>query len=271
MNKTIIDAVNELKGDLDNSWLYSHVSNKDDRKYIAFRVTGCDYRCYPFNHSSKQFQYICTIEEFNDLVSQMETNFGECSDVAISHWKKCTKVLLDKELDKELEVMDKVSCYVCHVGAYPMQQYCGSCGHELLSELIPKQPKPVFTQEMCDNGDLPSVGMECLIKMHHKDDSYFQKGYINGYSQDKKWIIFTDYLGNIESHNISNGTYEFKPLTPPIELIDGKAYQFDIREQYGKAKGLHGIYSEKLRVFQSSGNGFHAETVDNIQPLTVKE
>ena len=57
---------------------------------------------------------------------------------------------------------DKISCYVCHVGAYPMQQYCGSCGYELLSELIP-ETKPVYTQAMKDNGVMPLAGMECMV------------------------------------------------------------------------------------------------------------
>ena len=124
-----------------------------------------------------------------------------------------------------------------------------------------------YTQDMADNGELPSVGMECLYKIHYKDDSYFQKGYINGYSQDKKWMIFTDYLGNIESHNISDGIYEFKPLTPPMTLIDGECYQ---GVHKGNGKLYKGVY------VKSTDEIFHckcsnpASFYTNIQPLTVE-
>ena len=55
----------------------------------------------------------------------------------------------------------------------------------------------------------------------------------------------------------------------PVELFDGKAYQFDIKERYGDTKEIQGIYSDNLRVFQSVGNSFSESTVTNIQPLTV--
>ena len=128
----------------------------------------------------------------------------------------------------------------------------------------------IYTQEMADNGVFPSVGMECLSKKSHQDDSYLNKSYINGYSQDGKWLIFTDYLGNIESHNISNGVYDFKPLTPPVELIDGKAYQFDYNN------GAEGMRDTLMR-YRKSGDYFYFDNVmferkycTNIQPLTVE-
>jgi len=80
--------------------------------------------------------------------------------------------------------------------------------------------KPVFTQAMKEAGELPSVGMECYI--------------------DGTLVIYTIVLvGDSEGDFIltpkegdkywqrSNVKY-LKPLIPPIELIDGKAYQFDV-------------------------------------------
>ena len=125
--------------------------------------------------------------------------------------------------------------------------------------------KEVYTQAMCDNGELPSVGMECLVKLHHKNNSYFQKGYVNGYSQDKKWLIFTDFLGNIQSHNINNGIYEFKPLAPPIQPEDGKAYQFDLS---GTTK--QGCYSHEHRGIYCLMSFYGLEMCTNIKPLTVE-
>ena len=125
---------------------------------------------------------------------------------------------------------------------------------------------PVFTQEMADNKVMPNANMEVILLLASNNEGV--KGYIE---------YFNDY-GVLfrHSHNDFCAFYEkrevmrVKSLTPPITLIGGKAYQFDIRGKYGKAKGIQGIYSEKLRVFQSSSNGFHEETVENIKPLTVE-
>ena len=264
--KTIIDAVNEFKGEFpidlesgvmvheESLVLLCHTSHEKWLKGFMYAgITG---------FSADYFDSTCNKSQFNDLVSQMETNFGECSDVAISHWKKCTKVLLDKELDKELEVMDKVSCYVCHVGAYPMQQYCGSCGHELLSELIPKQPKPVFTQAMADNGELPSVGMECFgTSSRGLVMTSWKKGFIIFFSPT--YTIFKSSNG-IEfccNHRLGQD-FKYKPLTPPKtdkeKAIDDmyKSLNKDDSRQGGcddlfddiKAGKIHGVSFQPLTV-----------------------
>ena len=116
-----------------------------------------------------------------------------------------------------------------------------------------------YTQDMADNGVLPSVGM-----------------YVEAYKDRVVEIMLPFDPTRFTVGKCKDGEYalysigELKPLTPPITLVHGKAYQFDIRPQYGNTNGIQGIYSEKLRVFQSSGNGFHEETVENIQPLTVE-
>ena len=121
------------------------------------------------------------------------------------------------------------------------------------------QPALTYTQEMADNGVLPSVGM-----------------YVEAYKDRVVEIMLPFDPTRFTVGKCKDGEYalysigELKPLTPPITLVHGKAYQFDIRPQYGNTNGIQGIYSEKLRVFQSSGNGFHEETVENIQPLTVE-
>ena len=225
--KTTYDAVNEFEGEWHGS---------EDKVYID------DTRVVTY------------YERFNDLVSQMETNFGRWSEIAIQAWKDGDKELLTKST-KELEVMDKVSCYVCHVGAYPMQQYCGSCGHELLSELVPPQPALTYTQTMADNGELPSVGM--MVEAY-KDRAvevmlpFDSTRFTVGKCKDGEYALYS--IG------------ELKPLTPPIELIDGKAYQFEAR-----GKSLQGVYDrgeKTLNIHQ--GYYFDLISATNIQPLTVE-
>jgi glucan-binding YG repeat protein len=77
--------------------------------------------------------------------------------------------------------------------------------------------KLLYTQAQCDAGELPSVGMECMIWF--SSSSY--KGTIT-------------YMGNgvgcyrskdtDKEYSFSIVSVKFKPLTPPIELIDGEWY-----------------------------------------------
>jgi len=127
----------------------------------------------------------------------------------------------------------------------------------------------VYTKEMSDNGELPSVGMECLI-------------YYNEYGS--RYNDFFDVEITILA--VTNGVYTFynpllgyaalsltiktiKPLTPPIELIDGKAYQFELN-----AFIYTGFYAKARKSFMDrnvSGNKICSETEpSNIQLLEVK-
>jgi hypothetical protein len=127
--------------------------------------------------------------------------------------------------------------------------------------------KTVYTQEMADNGVLPSVGMECLA---------VYVGVIGG-SEDKVTIAHINNKGQFACID-DNGDYliqyvaeddteSFKPLTPPVELIDGKAYQFESRGNV-----FHGIYEKKYTSFNvMAGQLFNDISCTNIQPLTVED
>lgn len=131
---------------------------------------------------------------------------------------------------------------------------------------IPKPlPSPTFTKTMADAGELPSVGMECLYK--ERGGINWRKCKIIAIHNSKVW------LENLETNScpLNNvSTLEFKPLTPPIELIDGKAYQFD----YHDTKSIVGIYhnpnEDGFAIFRGRGGAFNKELVKNIQLLEVK-
>ena len=84
-------------------------------------------------------------------------------------------------------------------------------------ELTPKpQPKPVFTQAMADNGELPQVGMEFLIKNKNATESWAQPDF-----HPAKMKAIGDELFIIESLPECNGLkesvgtindYLFKPI-----------------------------------------------------------
>ena len=154
--KTILDAVNEFKGE----WPYSRNIN---RMIYCHTSYGRDFDLGDLSSyctddwsglNKLNWREFCTIEEFNEQVKECSNNFGLPSVTA----------------------------------------------------------KPIYTQEMCDNGELPSVGMECLIKKSHQSDTEFNEGFIIGFSKDREWLVFSDYLDNLEQHNINNGIYRFKPI-----------------------------------------------------------
>jgi len=191
--KTTYDAVNEFNG----QWYGSK-----DKVYICDTGAIADY------------------DQFNDLVSQMETNFG-----------KCEQSYSDYKFDYHLS------------------------------------PEPIltYTQAMADNGELPSVGMECLIFNANCAHPKYIKGLIK-YVGD---LVIYAYVENGERcDNVK--TLKFKPLTPPIELIDGKAYQFelcfgDYRVGY-YCSVRNSFFDGLLKSHKICGKA----EASNIQPLTVE-
>jgi hypothetical protein len=126
--------------------------------------------------------------------------------------------------------------------------------------------KTVYTQEMDDNGVSPSVGMELLF---FKDSKMTKNKWTRGTFAGKAYsaggcavFLFTDHETN--STHIVDLDIQFKPLAPPIELIDGKAYQFDI--------------GKKTRLGFFKGSGFlggirsywELSACTNIKSLTIE-
>ena len=286
MSKNIIDAVNEFKGEWPECGFFAYRGNEpcivmakatakfdgDSYEKGVMYVGGskCD---------SNHFVVMCVEQEFNDLVSQMETNFGKVTHGEHYDYVHDDKVLLTKS-DKELEVMDILSPKeesrieelenaLNEITRETEYEACYDIAcHQLDLSTTKPQPKPVFTQEMCDNGELPSVGMEFLMKHKDADESWAQPDF-----HPAKMKAIGDELFIIESLSECNrlkesvGTiddYLFKPLTPPIELIDGKAYQFDY-----DGDTFQGIYSERGDDFHSNKFVSSAPICTNIEPLTV--
>ena len=237
--KTVMDAVNEFKGvpyDFHADW-----QEDTDSKHCYIEVITIDPNIIPnrcigkivnggtkFNRMFNRL--VCTRDEFLAAVAECETNFGKLTN------KEHLDYIYGRA-NKDKPINSKT------------------------------ETTPTYTQEMDDNGILPSVGMECLTKKGHQNDSHFNKSYINGYSQDGKWLIFTDYLDNIESHHISSGVYDFKPLTPPITLIDGECYQGTHK---GNGKLYKGVYVKSLDEICHGKGSNPSRFYVNIQPLTVK-
>jgi len=97
------------------------------------------------------------------------------------------------------------------------------------------EPKKAYTAAMCDSGTLPLVGMECLIYSYDSpamlDKKSWHKTRVLSIDSDLHSSVVVTYTCKwnadfyVDCHPVES--LQFKPLTPPIELVDGKAYQFD--------------------------------------------
>ena len=165
----------------------------------------------------------------------------------------------------------------CHVSSYDLRCETGMSSSEAnelyqsneqvnKGEFVPKANKPVYTQAMCDAGELPSVGVECLVKKHFQDEEMYLKCFIVGLNKKGDYLVFDHQIRGLEQGHIANGVYNFKPITPPIKLIDGEAYQFDCK--WGECLGY---YEKELKLFNCAGSFVKSADCTNIKLLTVKD
>jgi hypothetical protein len=123
--KTIFDAVNELKGDLNNTYLFD--INND--VYLFHCIIDGDYACSPSETETDDEKLVCTSAEFNALVEDMSLGLD-----------------------------------VNSVTKYKFSEYLHEPKSLLEKETKPDYKPLVYTQEMVDNGELPIVGMEFMGK-----------------------------------------------------------------------------------------------------------
>lgn len=133
--------------------------------------------------------------------------------------------------------------------------------HELSTGFIldyfkPKaEANPVYTQAMADNGELPIVGMEVTYGDHKTPFTVILKADI-----DDLYILSPKGLDAWHSGYIE----DIKPITPPIELINGGAYQYDVDHN-----SHNGIYNEFKKAMYSVHSIACIEYCTNIKHLTV--
>ena len=132
---------------------------------------------------------------------------------------------------------------------------------------------PVFTQEMSDSGEIPSLGMMFKCGNEFENDSRLvdfngRKVKVIGISDlsDEKVITFSN-----ETWGIGCGIFSKKwvqPLPAPIDLVDGAPYMF-----YLKAT-LTGFYRASRKSFCTrliGGNKICGVTeATNIRLMTVE-
>ena len=132
---------------------------------------------------------------------------------------------------------------------------CKDCGRSKpVEEMTNMNIKPVYSQAMVDAGVMPSVGMEV---MHLS----VKKVVMLPADSNSKYVLksVNDFYSLALAHDI-------KPLTPPIELIDGERYNF----VHGKYGGSLGVYNSADEKFYNWDMWVLASHCTNIQLLEVK-
>lgn len=136
-------------------------------------------------------------------------------------------------------------------------------GHNRMPEdLIPKPLQPAFTEAMRDNNELPPIGSEYLDEDNQLCKALFHfSSFVIGQMLDnppiQQYPVFS--TARNDRTNI---------VTPPIELINGKAYQFN----FVADDVVFGIYNSHRNILSvEQGTYFDIARVTNIKLLEVKQ
>tara|TARA_R110000868_G_scaffold162439_1_gene393644 strand:+ start:3683 stop:4570 length:888 start_codon:yes stop_codon:yes gene_type:complete len=217
--KTVWDAVNELRGDVNNS----PARHRGDEGYVLYYRPESFYVTSSSGHTTTNgsHQYVSTITAFNALVEEMKANFGKCSHLDCAAYQLADKTLLEKETKPDYTSLEfwkdapegathyklsanspSSSCWYMAKTNHFAMMYTGTWENtgwnsldvvnnnvgkinvtfisrpqstptetpeekEALDSIVNKPL--VYTQEMVDNGVLPSVGMK--IKLQYNQSS----------------------------------------------------------------------------------------------------
>ena len=253
--KTTIDAVNELEG------LISRITVGSGHTALASSERVTAHKICKLISDLKSFKELEVMgidwskAQFNDLVSQMETNFGKCEQ---SYKDYKVKYQLDSPYLHGNGCTTNNRCSYNFTNELVNDIEAGGYSNKRLLEIQTAMSKPAtYTQAMADNGELPSIGMECLLKNSGAWDFAIVT------VRTKQYIIFTLKDGREEVRDVNY--YDIKPLTPPITLIDGKAYQFEL-----SGVDTLGFYSACYDAFIVHHSKYNVGDCINIQPLTVE-
>lgn len=287
--KTIFDAVNELHGEV----LYSdvrHIVTRPSTGQIILRSrSDLDVLNTP------TWSHLCSIEEFNALVEEMKLGLdvNEITERMFHCYMYGAKELLKPvntlTIGGNYEFSDDNANWeggelVCISHSVPLayQSKSGNKREWYSSIREVKQASSTCTQKMTDSGALPSVGFKLKYQHEFIEGSDFQ--YLSNENQggwedgDSLEVISLRVDSNGCNVAIVLNTEEdvltcasvtadfFKEITPPVPLIDGKAYQFEC----DGFSDLNGIYSELDHSFYNHLGDSEVAECTNIQPLTLK-
>lgn len=203
----------------------NHLDGNWHSKHMDAIYFGSDFYFDEYFPDSDNF--VCTQIEFNQCVQECSDNFGAVPD-------------------------DKPE-YIPTVQGRRVSNE---------SSTIKINTNPPYTQTMADNGELPSVDMECLM-INNAYDSNYEKVTINYIS--KRVCVYEILYGMDKGEYSQNLTsLIFKPLTPP--KTDKEILTSDFRNAIHDALTDHdsGSWSDIEDIADALLSNF------NIKPLTVE-
>ena len=272
MNKTTLDAVIEFKGEWPYVDCYVCVPAEDNDV-----AESGEFQSAKSKYTNEMWVNVCSERQFNTLVDELASNFGR-HPYTYAECKKSWE-LTDRHEKKTIDWKFAPTNCVGHSISSCMRGYWILDNEMMIAapdfglkevkftpkpDSFVKNPsalakmesvhKPIFTQAMCDNGVSATIGMEVKHQAVVKT--------VTGNSDVNNHVTLLS-VNNIYSIAHTN---TLEPLTPPIELIDGKAYQFEHKD-----KGvLDGTYDDNGKVFWSKSRPCHLGYCTNIKPLTVE-
>lgn len=241
--KTIMEAVNELRG-INNNW----------SKYICYcEVVGF------YLATSNLIDSICTTEEFNTLISELETNSGK--SITYNEFKKIRDGIdwgdVTSGRNAVIRLSDGRIASTDEANALFINK------EWVFIERPQPQKTPVYT---------PKVGDTVIIEDVYGDiwDDAIQfigvesevMAVFKSIGEDVGGIRF-----NIIAVSLPNGLsacFRASMARNPINLIDGECYQFN----HGSFKDLKGAYYDGS--ITNHIGVYDADDCTNIRPLTLK-
>tara|TARA_R110001606_G_scaffold385158_1_gene548513 strand:- start:12945 stop:13838 length:894 start_codon:yes stop_codon:yes gene_type:complete len=202
--KTIWDVINELRGDLNNTYFFNNTKDA----HLFYNLIDGDYVC----DITDDEKLACTIAEFNELVEEMKIGLdvNPVNHGYYLNYVNADKTLLEKEVKPDYTSLEfwkdaPDGATHCVPSKYGASYYKLVCGERLMlnekngdgwvasdnrsdfldvyksvvnrpQSTLTETPeekealdsivnKPlVYTQEMADNGELPSVGMKIKLQ-----------------------------------------------------------------------------------------------------------
>tara|TARA_R110000803_G_scaffold198048_1_gene261726 strand:- start:495 stop:1073 length:579 start_codon:yes stop_codon:yes gene_type:complete len=146
--------------------------------------------------------------------------------------------------------------------------------HDEFWELAEDTSKPVYTQEMYDNDELPAVGMFFNI-----GDGINYESRIDDFKNTEVKVIAVSDLNErkvITFYHLTMGLgcgFFLKswvhPTPAPIELTNGKAYTFD--ESGYQKNDCVGLYEKSRHKFHLTNYTVFVNDCTSIRPMTVAE
>ena len=284
MNKTVRDAVMWLKGEIPaidtdghNIYLYDviiycHTKGKQAIKGEFNFGTG--------NYKKDVYCYVCSQPEFNTYVDSLSHHAGKelFQQYLAADKKECEDIatpadLLDENSrqSKVARIGDLLHNMSCSMDDENEQNEFGGYASYLWdladyfrnsSSSSEAQPKPAFTQEMCDNGELPSVGMECMILFDNDSEPEWHEitwyGLFNG---NPSFLC-----KGKQCWPERGGEFHIKPLTTPLsaedQALDDMVEQLTNEGISAYDPIMLRILIEKFKNNKISGVSFKPLTVD---------